>query len=199
MADTTEETVAEPVTPADMAKALRVDADRRLDCGLPLAASMLRTAADALDRQAAEITRLQAGGCARDQTTTQYCAEAAAFAAERDQLLQKLQELAKDVQEITVERDAAIEWAETAEADREALRAATAWRPIAEAPKTSQSRLVWCPAYRNTYVVSWMVPLGDDAKPRPEDGFWSHFGAGGSRLSERPTHWQPLPPPPAEG
>ena len=60
MADTPEETVAEPVTPFEMAKALRVDADRRLDCGLPLAASMLRLAADALDRQAAEITALRA-------------------------------------------------------------------------------------------------------------------------------------------
>jgi hypothetical protein len=29
----------------------------------------------------AEIERLRAGGCARDQTTTQYCAEAVALAA----------------------------------------------------------------------------------------------------------------------
>lgn len=76
---------------------------------------------EAVAERDAAIARLQAGGCARDQTTTQYCAEAAAFAAERDQLLQKLQELAKDVREITVERDAAIEWAETAEAERDAL------------------------------------------------------------------------------
>ena len=39
-------------------------------------------AADMIERQAAEIARLKAGGCARDQTTTQYCAEAAALAAE---------------------------------------------------------------------------------------------------------------------
>ena len=43
-------------------------------------------AADIIDRQAAEIARLQAGGCARDQTTTQYCAEAAALAAEIERL-----------------------------------------------------------------------------------------------------------------
>lgn len=55
MADTPEEIVAEPVTPFEMAKALRVDADRRLDCGLPLAASMLREAADIIERQAVEI------------------------------------------------------------------------------------------------------------------------------------------------
>ena len=43
-------------------------------------------AADLIERQAAEIARLQAGGCARDQTTTQYCAEAAALAAEIERL-----------------------------------------------------------------------------------------------------------------
>ena len=43
-------------------------------------------AADIIDSQAAEIARLQAGGCARDQTTTQYCAEAAALAAEIERL-----------------------------------------------------------------------------------------------------------------
>ncbi len=69
------------------------------------------------------------------------------------------------------------------------------WLPIETAPKTRKAHLVWCPAYRNTYVVCWTVPLGEDAKPRPEEGFWQHFG--GSRLSERPTHWQPLPEPPA--
>lgn len=36
---------------------------------------------------AAEITRLRAGGCARDQGTTQYCAEAAKLAAEVERLL----------------------------------------------------------------------------------------------------------------
>ena len=43
-------------------------------------------AADIIERQAAEIARLQAGGCARYQTTTQYCAEAAALAAEIERL-----------------------------------------------------------------------------------------------------------------
>ena len=33
----------------------------------------------------AEIERLRAGGCARDQKTTQYCAEAARLQAERDE------------------------------------------------------------------------------------------------------------------
>jgi hypothetical protein len=33
-----------------------------------------------------EIKRLRAGGCARDQGTTQYCAEAAALAKENERL-----------------------------------------------------------------------------------------------------------------
>ena len=34
----------------------------------------------------AEIERLRAGGCARDQTTTQYCAEAVALQSENARL-----------------------------------------------------------------------------------------------------------------
>lgn len=34
----------------------------------------------------AEVERLRAGGCARDQGTTQYCAEAAKLAAENERL-----------------------------------------------------------------------------------------------------------------
>ena len=40
----------------------------------------------AMTEAAAEIERLRAGGCARDQGTTQYCAEAAAMAAENERL-----------------------------------------------------------------------------------------------------------------
>lgn len=70
------------------------------------------------------------------------------------------------------------------------------WQPIESAPKDSKARLVWCPAYRNVYIVSWVVPLDDYVKPLPEKGFWAHFGAGMTRLNERPTMWQPLPPAP---
>jgi hypothetical protein len=38
------------------------------------------------DEAADEIARLRAGGCARDQSTTQFCAEAAALAAEAARL-----------------------------------------------------------------------------------------------------------------
>ncbi len=40
----------------------------------------------AIAERDAEITRLRAGGCARDQSTTQYCAEAARLAAEVERL-----------------------------------------------------------------------------------------------------------------
>jgi len=46
----------------------------------------MRVAAD-------EIERLRAGGCARDQTTTQYCAEAAQMAAEVERLRAALQNI----------------------------------------------------------------------------------------------------------
>jgi hypothetical protein len=42
---------------------------------------------------AAEIARLKAGGCARDQGLTQYCAEAAAMAAENERLRAALAEI----------------------------------------------------------------------------------------------------------
>ena len=40
----------------------------------------------ALGHAEAEVERLRAGGCARDQKTTQWCAEAEALRAERDAL-----------------------------------------------------------------------------------------------------------------
>ena len=40
-----------------------------------------------------EITRLRAGGCARDQGTTQYCAEAARLAAENERLRAALEDV----------------------------------------------------------------------------------------------------------
>ena len=36
----------------------------------------IREAVDEIERLRAEVERLRAGGCARDQTTTQFCAEA---------------------------------------------------------------------------------------------------------------------------
>ena len=42
---------------------------------------------------AAEIARLRAGGCARDQGTTQYCAEAAKLAVENEKLRAALESI----------------------------------------------------------------------------------------------------------
>jgi hypothetical protein len=45
----------------------------------------------------AEIERLRAGGCARDQTTTQYCAEAVALQSENACLKDAIHDLAKHI------------------------------------------------------------------------------------------------------
>lgn len=46
---------------------------------------------------AEEIERLRAGGCARDQTTTQFCAEAVALQGENARLREALEEVAAAV------------------------------------------------------------------------------------------------------
>lgn len=59
------------------------------------------------------------------------------------------------------------------------------WQPIETAPKTTQSRLVWCPDRKNIYAVTWC-----------DDGYWMHWGGSTNELTEEPTHWMPLPAPP---
>jgi len=49
-------------------------------------------AADEIERLRAEVERLRAGGCARDQTTTQFCAEAERLRDRCNRLLHQLQE-----------------------------------------------------------------------------------------------------------
>lgn len=51
---------------------------------------------DALDAAEAEIARLQAGGCARDQHTTQHCAEAVGLAAENKRLREALERISNE-------------------------------------------------------------------------------------------------------
>jgi hypothetical protein len=62
------------------------------------------------------------------------------------------------------------------------------WQPIQTAPRTTKSRLVWCPGLRNIYVVTW----SNDTKK------WLHFGAEAAELTETPTDWMPLPSPPED-
>jgi hypothetical protein len=47
------------------------------------------------EEAAKEIKRLRAGGCARDQTTTQFCAEAVELREQNDWLLQWLRAIAE--------------------------------------------------------------------------------------------------------
>lgn len=61
------------------------------------------------------------------------------------------------------------------------------WQPIESAPKTTQSRLVWCPERQNVRLVFW------DGR---YEGEWRTCG--GTSLTETPTHWMPLPEPPKE-
>jgi cell division septum initiation protein DivIVA len=54
--------------------------------------AIMREAADEIERLRAEVERLRAGGCARDQTTTQFCAEAERLRDRCNRLLHQLQE-----------------------------------------------------------------------------------------------------------
>jgi hypothetical protein len=55
------------------------------------AAAALRSLAAERDALKAEVERLKAGGCARDQSTTQFCAEAAALQAENARMREAIE------------------------------------------------------------------------------------------------------------
>lgn len=66
------------------------------------------------------------------------------------------------------------------------------WQPIETAPKDGTAILLACATWAHTVHLGRPVPIkvgGWNA----EAGGWQIFGA-----SWRPTHWQPLPPPPAQ-
>ena len=79
------------------------------------------------------------------------------------------------------------------------------WRPIESAPKDDGVRdewddtirgpkiLVWLPDYSIPWVAWWK-------KPEHDEGFWESYYSecmGSEAYAElKPTHWQPLPPPP---
>jgi cell division protein FtsB len=65
-------------------------------------AAALRSLAAERDALQADVKRLKAGGCARDQSTTQFCAEAVALQAENARLRpesRKLRRLVRDLLE----------------------------------------------------------------------------------------------------
>jgi hypothetical protein len=78
-----------------------------------------------------------------------------------------------------------------ADATEAQLRAALpVWRPIETAPKDGSKILAWAPdlAPISYYGVAFWAEA-QEANPRSVAGwFWSY--------ATRPTHWQPLPPPP---
>jgi hypothetical protein len=54
------------------------------------------------DKLQAEVERLKAGGCARDQSTTQYCAEAVALQADNARLREALRAFPGFVDDATI-------------------------------------------------------------------------------------------------
>jgi septal ring factor EnvC (AmiA/AmiB activator) len=71
----------------------------------------------------AEIARLKAGGCARDQSTTQFCAEAVALQAEVARLKELDEQNGRYIEQIKRESG---EWRETARIHQECIAALTA-------------------------------------------------------------------------
>lgn len=63
------------------------------------------------------------------------------------------------------------------------------WIPVSEKmPRAYHAVLVYCPEYMNAYCASLNA-----------DGQWLYFAQDVSRIvSERVTHWMPLPEPPKE-
>jgi hypothetical protein len=61
-----------------------------LRAGAKMTAAALRSLAAERDALKAEVERLKAGGCARGQGTTQFCAEAVALQAENARLREAL-------------------------------------------------------------------------------------------------------------
>ena len=73
------------------------------------------------------------------------------------------------------------------------------WQPIETAPKDATPILVYIPSQKDRKPVQevWWALLYDGGP-----GYWSTplgpSGRGYTILPEAPTHWMPLPPPPAE-
>jgi hypothetical protein len=74
------------------------------------------------------------------------------------------------------------------EAANEKLRAALQWQPIETAPRDG-----------TPVLVGWDTGWWDADKCHCEDGVWGYLNSDMSftPFNEQPTHWLPLPPPPA--
>lgn len=76
------------------------------DYGQRNAAKMLRSRGDWIVHAEEEIERLRRGGCARDQRTTQFCAEAAQLQELNEGLRWSIRNAERDLTEMREERDA---------------------------------------------------------------------------------------------
>ena len=74
------------------------------------------------------------------------------------------------------------------EAERDAARAALAWQPIETAPKDGAVILVWRPSLA---IIRVQIACFVNDK-------WETYGSGPMWEGYFPTHWQPLPPSPAQ-
>lgn len=187
-----------------------------------------REAADHIEQQAAEIERLRAGGCARDQGLTQFCAEAAKFAAENAKLRQIVSDSAGAIGNgAAIAPEASLEFmgylpeeiglvAARKDAEIERLRAEVdalknPWRPISEAPDRDMDVQFYCAT-----AVWFYASTGEEAevpgRERYDVGYWEDgdwFYAGSNHLvfefdppgadPNKPTHWRALPPAPHKG
>lgn len=71
------------------------------------------------------------------------------------------------------------------------------WQPIETAPKDGTKIMVYCPKFGVSAPAHW-VTQQFHKKPKP---YWSHFGEYLMGIQairdDQPTHWKPLPDPPA--
>lgn len=67
------------------------------------------------------------------------------------------------------------------------------WRPIATAPKDGQHILVWA----GTEPVIARYWVGSEPTTHSHAYPWQAVGRAESLRADIPTHWQPLPEPPA--
>lgn len=95
----------------DIVARLRVWIDQASQQGVEEAVKGLTMAADTIERLdakafaleyenellRAEVERLRAGGCARDQTTTQFCAEAERLRSERDEARRQTRRILNEI------------------------------------------------------------------------------------------------------
>ena len=94
---------------------MRVDWDahrREIDQTNDIAAQVMRERDEAL----AEVARLKSGGCARDQRTTQFCAEAVELQERVKRLEEAGDAMAKDFSHFWTDRASVRDWPKAKEA-----------------------------------------------------------------------------------